>query len=227
MNAFNHEGYAPIHLAVLSESLDILRELLSNGRDLKVNINVPDKRAGFTALHYAAMNFKRTPLCNILVKHDGIDLNVRSYNGCTPLHVAIANRNYLITMCLIRYGADLNAQSDIPIHTDFDSFQLTQKKYTLLQKCVESIFDEYIKTTKIKNDAQNASDMSSSPSVMPSSDLNKYIKLSQEVKRRFDAELEKDKYEEESLKNKIQLNLHTYDAIYYAQNDQWVFKLFL
>jgi hypothetical protein len=229
LNALNHEGYAPIHLAVLSESVEILRELLYNGRNLKINI--PDKRAGFTALHYAAMRSKLTPLCNLLVKNEDIDLNFRSYNGCTPLHVAVANKNYLITMCLVRYEADLNAQSDIPVHTDWDLFQMTQRKFTLLRKCVDIIFEDSkksitttttpnaLKVEKVNADSNSSVD---SPSQDEKTNLNDFTKTSKEVKKLYDAELEKEKYDDENSKGKFVPNQHNYDVLYYAQNDPWV-----
>jgi nuclear factor of kappa light polypeptide gene enhancer in B-cells 2 len=99
LNTINHDGCAPIHLAVLSESTDILSELLYNGRHLKINI--PDKKSGYTALHYAAMRAKLTPIVNLLVKNEDIDINAKSYIGCTPLHIAVANKNYMSTICLV------------------------------------------------------------------------------------------------------------------------------
>lgn len=99
LNAINHEGLAPIHLAVLNESSEIINELLYNRRYLKINIQ--DKRSGFTALHYAALRSKLTPIVSLLVKNEEIQVDSRSFIGCTPLHIAVANKNYMTTLCLV------------------------------------------------------------------------------------------------------------------------------
>lgn len=99
LNAINHEGLAPIHLAVLSESMEILNELLYNRKYLKINIL--DKRRGYTALHYAAMRSKLTPMVNLLARSENIDVNARSFIGATPLHISVANKNYMSTICLV------------------------------------------------------------------------------------------------------------------------------
>lgn len=100
LNAINHEGLAPIHLAVFSESFEILSELLYNRKYLKINIL--DKRRGYTALHYAATRAKLTPMVNLLAKNEDIEVNARSFIDATPLHIAVANKNYMSTICLVR-----------------------------------------------------------------------------------------------------------------------------
>lgn len=97
LNVFNRDGFAPIHLAVFSESIDILNELVSNSKYL----NIADKKRGYTALHYAASKTKLVPMVNLLAKNTNIDVNVQSFIGTTPLHIALANKNYMSTICLV------------------------------------------------------------------------------------------------------------------------------
>lgn len=100
INAVNNDGFAPVHLAVLSESSDIVNELIHCSY---INVNIKDKNPNknFTALHYASIKAKLAPIVNVLCNNKEIQIDATSYAGCTPLHLAIVNKNYLITICLV------------------------------------------------------------------------------------------------------------------------------
>lgn len=226
LNSINHEGYAPIHLAVMSESVDIVHELLFN-KNLKINI--PDKRAGFTALHYAASSPSLLNICSLLVKNESIDINSKSNNGSTPLHMAVANKNYLITCLLLSYGANLNIQSDSPVHFDLDLFQMCLRKNSILRRCVEEV-NEKLNLAKSKSIFSAKQIISSGKTEVgntngekkteKSEQLGDLTKFSEEVKKLYD-EYDKSYGDDEP---KIKVAFHNYDAFYYAQNDPWVFE---
>lgn len=227
LNAVNHDGYAPLHLAVLSESVDIVRELLYL-KNLKINI--PDKRAGYTALHHAASNRNLLNICNLLVKNENIDIDAKSFNGSTSLHIAIANKNYLIVSLLISNRANLNIQSDLPVHCDVELFQLAVKKNNLIRKCIESYLAE-VNQTKSKGSpdpgvSQNSQQDKNAAATTANFafDIND-VKLSQEIKKIYDSELDKEKLDELTESKLRSLSAqHNFDAIYYAQSDPWVIK---
>jgi hypothetical protein len=168
----------------------------------------------------------------------------------------------------LRHGADLNIQSDVPVHSDWDLFQQTQRKSTLLRRCVDSVLGEKKSTSdSSSNELKKSNELSSSASDDRVSNVNNsmavdessesksssssspststsvlaslggatadFIKTSQEVKRRFDAEVEMwcdDENVSSAVaemtgnypRTKIAFNQHNYDAFYYAQNDPWV-----
>ena len=81
-----------------------------------------------------------------------------------------------------------------------------------------------------KSDDTTAATASTSAKSSNSTDNLNHVKLSEEVKQLFESELEKEKNEELNDSNKTRAILfqHNYDALHFAQNDQWVFSfLFL
>ena len=139
LNFISHEGYAPLHLAVVAESIDLVRELLYFK---KLKINMPDRRAGLTALHYAASSFNLLTTCSLLVRNESIEIDAKCFNGSTPLHMAIMNRNYLTVCLLVSKGASLSVKNDMPVHFDMESFCLqsaSREKNRLLRLCVETV----------------------------------------------------------------------------------------
>lgn len=99
LNALNNEGFAPIHLAVKMNKFDLLNELVNCRHG--VNINIHDTSHGYTALHYAVLRAKQFPLVNLLINHPDVRLNATSLVGAIPLHVAIANKNYMAVVTLV------------------------------------------------------------------------------------------------------------------------------
>ena len=247
INSINHDGFAPIHLAVLSQSLELVQELLY----LKyLKINIQDKRSGLTALHYSSGKLNLYLISNLLVRNENIQIDVRAYNGCTPLHISITNKNYLITCLLLSQGADLNIQSDMPVHCDFDTLHLSMRKENILRRSIETVLKKLkenhnqsedfvellneeskinIGATLPKSAIREASEPSAEKldtnfgkSIKNLIDIND-VKLSQEIKQLYDGEFEREKVEDlNDIKTKVTLFQHNFDSFYYAQNDPWV-----
>lgn len=102
VNMVNQKGLAPVHLAVLSESMEIVDTIVQL-KEL-VDLNLREATYGYSALHFAAMHSRNTPMVNLLARCENINLNVRSFNDDTPLHFATANKNYMATICLVIYS---------------------------------------------------------------------------------------------------------------------------
>lgn len=202
LNAINHEGYAPIHLCILIESFEMVRELLYFKM---LRINISDKRVGYSPLHHAVIGSRTVKIAELLIKNEKIDLNSKSYSGCTPLHVAVANRNYLATILLLNKGADPNIQNDVPVHIDYDSMN-----YLLIRDL--KVIEDHLKKKSL-----NIAEEDNSNKTFLSKEL---IKLSSEVKKIF----------EPHLKNTIEMELkvknfyHNHDPLAYAESDYWVWS---
>lgn len=227
LNSINHDGYAPIHLAVMSQSTDLVRELLYM-KNLKVNIQ--DKRAGYSALHHAVGTRNLLPVTNLLVNNESIEIDIKAYNGCTPLHVAIANKNYLITSQLLSHGANLNLTSDMHVHCDIEMFQAAAKRNNLLRRCIEKVLKDNLSnvtnsrsTNQLETSTDTAKKETSQTSSREILDSINHVKLSEEIKQMFDAESEKEKIDDlNDPKVRAVVFQHNYDCWHYAQNDQWV-----
>ncbi|MDD5424979.1 MAG: ankyrin repeat domain-containing protein [candidate division Zixibacteria bacterium] len=89
----------PVHGAIWSGKLDILKILVENG----ARINVLD-RNGFSPLHHAIIQ-KNNDIVKYLLAH-GAFLNVRDEKyGCTELHIAAVNGNRELVELLINEGS--------------------------------------------------------------------------------------------------------------------------
>ena len=90
LEARNHYGETPLHLAVASgmrgdHNLRFLLVLLDAHSDLGVNVDARNED-GLTPLHYAAWTFKNAGIVRALVNAGDADVNAKGWNNSTPLH---------------------------------------------------------------------------------------------------------------------------------------------
>ncbi|KAL3878320.1 hypothetical protein ACJMK2_030683 [Sinanodonta woodiana] len=79
----NYDGHKCIHLAVLSNNLDITRILLNSGAD----INAGDAKSGRTILHWAA-EYGKSELVDLILSRKDVDISTQTYDGFTALDLA-------------------------------------------------------------------------------------------------------------------------------------------
>ena len=105
----------PLHTAVSSRNLEIVKILLQNGAD----VNTTDED-GFTPLHIAAYNGNLQMVKILLQNGSGIFLDIKdNTNGRSALHVAVYDGNLEIVRVLVEKGANINAKDDdgfSPLH---------------------------------------------------------------------------------------------------------------
>jgi len=74
LDTINYDGLACIHIATISNHLNVLRFIVNNSK----NVNITDYKSGYTALHFAvALNKANLIECLL----DKIDPNIESYAG--------------------------------------------------------------------------------------------------------------------------------------------------
>ena len=104
-NASAHNGYTPLHCAVLSQNVEMLPLLMRGGADP----NASDKK-GRTPAHLAAQKGYTNVLHYLL--HHGANPDAADEEGQTPLHIAAQNAQKEKTdtlRCLVWCGANPNA----------------------------------------------------------------------------------------------------------------------
>ena len=92
INLQDHEGFTPIHRAILRNNKKFLYEVFSYLNkekcqySIKINLNLQDYFTESTALHLAIEN-GYLDMVKLLISH-GASLNVYDYKGNSPLHYA-------------------------------------------------------------------------------------------------------------------------------------------
>ena len=108
VNAVDKSRLTPLHCAVNSSALDVVRILLRHGADP----NVVD-RDGLAPMHYAAAAthppaFSHSGVVDLLITH-GANVSIRDNQCRTPLHLAAAVGNVALVQLLLSAGAEINA----------------------------------------------------------------------------------------------------------------------
>ena len=134
--------------------LNTLEKLINKG----INLNYRDEN-GFSVLHYAVDegNFK---ICEILIKTNLIDVNLKSLNeGKTPLHISCLHGYFDISKLLLLNHAEINIsdnERNTPLHYSIEGnfYEITKllmnniKDYSILKK--KNIYCQNLMTLSYK-----------------------------------------------------------------------------
>ncbi|XP_036391912.1 receptor-interacting serine/threonine-protein kinase 4-like [Megalops cyprinoides] len=110
MNEADFEGRTPIHVACQHGQESVVRVLLSRGADAHAR-----GKGGWAPVHYAAWQ-GHLPIVKLLAKQAGADVDVRTCDGRTLLHLASQRGQYRVARILIELGADVHLAAD-DLHT--------------------------------------------------------------------------------------------------------------
>lgn len=100
VSSFNYEGLTPFHIAIAENSLDCFKLMKSYIFDP----NTKEKKTGKSLLHYA-VKFQPsfvTELLNVAK----IDVDIKDFEGNTPLHIACTTENTNVVELLLQAGAN-------------------------------------------------------------------------------------------------------------------------
>ncbi|XP_039975538.1 LOW QUALITY PROTEIN: nuclear factor NF-kappa-B p105 subunit-like [Xiphias gladius] len=106
----NTAGLCAIHLAVLSNQLSALRELLEGG----ANVEAQERSCGRTALHLAT-EADNVSLAGCLLLEGNAKVDCCTFNGSTPLHIAAGRGSVKLTALLMAAGADPHRENFEPL----------------------------------------------------------------------------------------------------------------
>lgn len=107
LNAFNSDGWTPLHLACYFGQVDSAKLLLSLGADIHVKAKNPNENM---PLHAAVAN-KQIHAVDLLL-NNGADVNAKQSGGWTSLHEASLLGDERMVKLLIENGADIEIKKD-------------------------------------------------------------------------------------------------------------------
>ncbi|CAM9426553.1 unnamed protein product [Ectocarpus sp. 6 AP-2014] len=114
LDARDHSGSCPIHLAAACGHANVVQVLLQHGADVSGSNGVAQ-----SPLHTAAAGLDSGDCARLLLDAGG-DLKARDSAGRTPLHVAASAGNAMVVSILVDGGAELEARGNIsnrtPLH---------------------------------------------------------------------------------------------------------------
>ncbi|XP_014057067.1 B-cell lymphoma 3 protein homolog isoform X1 [Salmo salar] len=109
LDIYNNLRQTPLHLAVITHQAQLVGALLHAGADPGAL-----DRNGQTAVHLCCEHGQQACL-SVVLSHPSIltCLEVRNYEGLTPLHLAVQGGHKELVRMLLDAGADINAMQDI------------------------------------------------------------------------------------------------------------------
>ena len=111
----HHHGSTALHLAVFSKDVDIVKLLVE---DTRTDVNLVRNHDGASALH-CAVNFEQEKMVKTLVGKGKADIDQKTHNGSTPLHLALLKNDKKTARFLIESKADIHLtdeEGNTPLH---------------------------------------------------------------------------------------------------------------
>uniref|UniRef100_A0A7N8X1U8 Nuclear factor of kappa light polypeptide gene enhancer in B-cells 2 (p49/p100) n=1 Tax=Mastacembelus armatus TaxID=205130 RepID=A0A7N8X1U8_9TELE len=110
VNSPDFHGLHPLHLAMRRDGERCLRLLVDGG----ANVNAPEQKSGYTALHLAVRENLFKVACTLITELKA-DVNACTFGGNTPLHLAASLGSPTLCSMLVAAGADKNMENDEPL----------------------------------------------------------------------------------------------------------------
>ena len=105
LDIYNNLKQTPLHLAVITGQALIVGKLTTAG----ANVNLPD-RNGQTPAHLACQRSNIECIEELFKGANVVDLELRNFNGFTPLHQAVFASCPEAVRCLVNHGANVNCK---------------------------------------------------------------------------------------------------------------------
>uniref|UniRef100_W5N3T5 Nuclear factor of kappa light polypeptide gene enhancer in B-cells 2 (p49/p100) n=1 Tax=Lepisosteus oculatus TaxID=7918 RepID=W5N3T5_LEPOC len=110
LNTSDYSGLYPVHLAVRRGGDRCLRMLVEAG----ANVNVAERKSGCTALHLAVQQDLLGIACTLVTELKA-EVNLSTFGGNTPLHLAASQGSPVLCSMLIAAGAEKRVENDEPL----------------------------------------------------------------------------------------------------------------
>ena len=127
-NILNNESQSPLHLAVISKNMEMVKLLLSEVKDISCLCRDAE---GLAPVHYASS----VSVLKVLTDHNIENRDLLDSNGNSPLHTFIKSKDYSLAMFLLAADAFVdvkNNDGNTPLHLIFTAkplelYQLNSK----------------------------------------------------------------------------------------------------
>ncbi|XP_059195560.1 B-cell lymphoma 3 protein homolog [Centropristis striata] len=105
LDVYNNLRQTPLHLAVITQQANMVEALLRDGADPAAL-----DRNGQTALHLCC-EYDQCDCLSVVLSHSSAStcLEIRNYEGLSPLHLAVLRGHRVLARMLLDAGADINA----------------------------------------------------------------------------------------------------------------------
>ena len=103
----DHDGWTALCHAARVDSLDLVRNFVDMGADIKLKDN-----SGMNCLHIA-VNYGHLKLCKRLIDQHMFDVDVTDNKGRTALHHSARNGSYELARYFVDMGADVDFQDNL------------------------------------------------------------------------------------------------------------------
>ena len=124
INKQNENGWTPIYRSIISNNLEVLKELLKLGANPNLTNNI-----GETPV-YLCVDINNYDALDILLKNNA-DCNISKKDGTTPLHLAIKKKKDKFAKILLENKADPNLTNKL--------YSQTPLHLAVINKCNEDI----------------------------------------------------------------------------------------
>ncbi|XP_072261734.1 nuclear factor NF-kappa-B p105 subunit isoform X2 [Pyxicephalus adspersus] len=115
VNLPNNDGLSAAHIAVIANSMDCLRQLIS----MRADVNSQEQKSGRTPLHFAVEQ-DNISLAGCLILEGDACVDSTTYDGSTPLHIAAGRGSTKLTALLKAAGADSLIENCEPLYNPED-----------------------------------------------------------------------------------------------------------
>lgn len=105
LDIYNNLKQTPLHLAVITGQAHIVGKLTTAG----ANVNLPD-RNGQTPAHLACQRSSVECIEELFKAANVVDLELRNFDGFSPLHEAVFAHCPEAVTCLVNHGANVNCK---------------------------------------------------------------------------------------------------------------------
>ncbi|XP_014230726.1 nuclear factor NF-kappa-B p110 subunit-like isoform X1 [Trichogramma pretiosum] len=114
LDSLSDSGWAPLHMAAKTGSLDAVKALIKSG----ANVNITDNSYGRSALHIA-VDHNHLHIVKFLVENTKIEVNMKNMGGNTALHTAAVKKCEIgekLVELLKKHGALSNLRNNSENH---------------------------------------------------------------------------------------------------------------
>ena len=136
LQKYTNSGKTALHIAVERNMVDLVKFLLEQGN---IDVNALDPR-GRTAVQIAGEEHNEKEIFEILINHEGTDLNVLYEDGSTLLHKAVKFEDGINCIKVLIKKININAKDEFdhtPLYSAIECRRAKNAKFLIEQKGID------------------------------------------------------------------------------------------